>query len=51
VADVWGTFKGVDLGEFKDIASITIFADLGEFKDVASITIFADHVVPAVLQH
>jgi hypothetical protein len=36
VADIWGVFKGVDLGEFKDIASITIFAD---------------HVVPAVLQH
>ncbi|CAM6006765.1 unnamed protein product [Sphagnum balticum] len=36
VADVWSAFKGVDLGEFKDIASITIFAD---------------HVVPAVLQH
>ncbi len=36
MADVWGAFKGVDLGEFKDIASITIFAD---------------HVVPAVVWH
>jgi hypothetical protein len=36
VADVWGAFKGVDLGEFKDIASIAIFAD---------------HVVPAVVWH
>jgi hypothetical protein len=31
-----GAFKGVNFVEFKDIASITIFAD---------------HVVPAVLQH
>jgi hypothetical protein len=36
VADIWGAFKGLDLGEFKDIASITMFAD---------------YVVPAVLRH
>ena len=36
VADLWGAFKGQGLGEFKDIASITMFAD---------------YVVPAVLRH
>ncbi len=36
MADIWGAFKGLDLGEFKDIASITMFAD---------------YVVPAVLRH
>jgi len=36
VADLWGAFKGKGMGEFKDIACITMFAD---------------YVVPAVLRH
>lgn len=36
VADLWGAFKGQSLGQFEDIAAITMFAD---------------YVVPAVLRH